>query len=227
MILSFFIGIAYAANTTYQSEIFNQRTSDKSALYLSETKTLIEGNTLHTQTELRNISNRVLIYRDKSISQDGQLLDWKIDQLQTGETGRIQIKKGSLQFEYKHGNGKALKASEKIEKNIFVGDTSLIFFIQKNWKKLNQEQSLKVRWVIWEKAASFAAEITKKEATVRIEIKDTKWTDFQNSSEFYFSEDGSKILKIKGRSLAKVFKENKWQDFPALVEFKESKAGDK
>lgn len=187
-----------------------------------------KGSLTTQRNEFRDLSGK-LVLNEKAQIQKGLLHTMNVDQPQTGESGSIIVKDKKVIFKYKDANGKLTHKTEDLPENFHVHMT-IIPFLQKNWKKLNDGESLRVRMGVWQRAETIGFKIWKdseifvngKKQTVLVMKISTMILRLRVDPIYFTFKSGGLFLdSVKGRTSPKIKDEDgQWKDLDALIRYK-------
>lgn len=174
----------------------------------------------------KDMKGQVVVEEKASLKGDA-LLNYKMTQNQTGESGEISLSGKKVHFVYKKKDGTLKKATEDLDDNFIIGMT-LVPHLKKNWEKLSKGDSLRTRLGVWNRAETVGFKFWKKsykkingkEAMVVV-MKPTSFVIRALVDPLYLTFDKAtkELLSIRGRTSPKVQKDGKWKDFDAFISY--------
>lgn len=195
-------------------------------MFTSEIRTRTEGDFQITEGVTKDAKTGAVVLREVSKTREGELIEVKVEQLQTGDSGTVQIKDGSVHFEHSPKDGKKKTASEKIKKTPVIASTNLLMFVQRHWDKIQADKEMDVRMAVWDRAETVGFTIiadgeeeTAYGKAIHLRVKPSSFiiAAFLKPLHLWFSTDGTKLLTMKGRIGAKIKKGDEWEATDAEV----------
>lgn len=156
-------------------------------------------------------------------TKSGDIVEYKINHKQTGETGSFRIANKEIIFTHTH-DGTKETATHPLVKDFVVMPT-LITHIQSNWKRLVKGERLLVHYGVWNRRNTLRFTIKKvKELTkdgqnlvlFRFEAKNLGIRLLMGQPlNFYFNKDTKQPYLVLGRTLPKYKRWGRWKNLNA------------
>lgn len=213
--------IAAVAQADFKATIYEKNSNKTKKLYTIE-NTAKENGEITEMTTVTKDANGEVVITEKGQVKGAELLSYEIEQKQLGETGRIQVQDSKINFSWQKGDKKK-QDDEKLEKN-FAGALSFVRFVQKNWGDLSKDQTIDIRYGVWDRLETVGFTLKKVSedktaGTAKIQMKPTSFAIslLVDPIYFTFTQDGSKLLELVGRVAPKIKVGSSWKDLDAEV----------
>ncbi|MCX7978192.1 MAG: hypothetical protein N2578_04235 [Bdellovibrionaceae bacterium] len=219
------LSFASQGQMKFKADIFNLGSNwSGDQISTLEVEHRLEGEQLKTLATYRGhggeeqfIDEGILTAADKSI------VEFRIQQKQTGESGKVKVEGRKVFFEYTDAKGKTKKAEETLQQPL-VASINILYFIRNNWNRLMAGESVPVRFAVWDRRETVGFEFTKMgtkshggQELVEIRMKPSSFIIAALVDPIYmwFTADGSKIQLLKGRVPLKKRDGGKWTPLDA------------
>jgi hypothetical protein len=128
-------------------------------LFQYENKKGSTGAVTFSHTRYQELSNGKSAVEEDMLFENGKLKNYKYNQLQTDESGTIEIKDGRVFYNYVE-QGKTSTDDEKFEEGMIVPD-QIEETIRASWKQLEADESVKIRILLLERQDSVGFKLFK------------------------------------------------------------------
>lgn len=213
-------GFAFAGDAGSASlfDLKSQRTKELFKLHIQ-----VDGKAeiTYTTATFTNLSGEVVAKEEAQI-RGAQILSYRIQQSQTGESGNFVVKGDRISFEYEV-NGKRQYSDEKV-KGIVLSTANFSAFVRENWDSLVQGKSFQVRFAVWNRLETVGFSLQK---VGEVSHGEDKWVELKfKPSNFlisalvdpiylWYSLSDRRLMLMKGRVTPKVKSGNDWRDLDA------------
>lgn len=228
MILKTILIFSSAMALQFNSVIHEKDSGFKKPLFKAEVRTKSEGDIKITEAVTRAASGDEVALREVTRTRNGDLLEYKIEQLQTKEKARIEIRDGQVFFEKTGADGKSKSSTEKIKNLPVIVTSNLLMFVQKNWDRLEKEKELEFRLAVWDRQETVGFEMIREKVestpygqALKVKMKPSSFViaALVKPIEFWFSLDGTKLLMMKGRVGPKQKVGSDWEPLDGEVQY--------
>jgi hypothetical protein len=161
---------------------------------------------------------------DDIIMEGSNIVRDEIHQLQTNQSGIMEVKDGRIYFT-KTVDGKSSTKDEKL-KDTFVVSGNFQKFIKDHWQPIADGKTVSFRYGVWDRQETVGFEIFKigaekfdgKDAVI-LKMKPSSFiiAALVNPIIFEYAADGSHLLAMNGRVPMKKKSGNSWKDLDAEV----------
>jgi hypothetical protein len=175
-------------------------------------------------TTFLDLEGKVLVV-EKTVVKVGEngvesLVSFEQDHQQLATVGKIEVADGKAGFSFTK-DGKTKTASETVEPNYIVS-SMVLGFVQANWEKLINGETLKVRLGVVDRRESVGFSFSKESATADKVVIKMKPTSMIISAlvaplRFTFQSESKKLVELEGRAAVKVQKDGKFKDFDGFT----------
>lgn len=215
---------------SYSSEIFELDSNFQKKLFDLQVESATGADNVVTATgTFKDSSTGQVAVHDVTKYKDAELIEVEIEQKQTGEKGRVEVKGDEVHFSYTSPEGKQRKTVEKIKKGMRVlASSNFIVFIQKYWAELQKEKTISVRFAVWDREETVGFDIILEGAEkksgqdlMKVKVKPTSFiiAALVNPLQMWFSPDGKKLVEMRGRVGPKIKVGKKWKTLDADVKY--------
>jgi hypothetical protein len=128
-------------------------------LFQYENKKGSTGAVTFSHTRYQELGTGDPVVEEDMLFENGKLKSYKYNQLQTQESGTIEIKDGKVFYNYIE-QGKASTDDEKFEEGMIVPD-QIEDVVRDSWKQLEAEESVKIRILLLERQNSVGFKLFK------------------------------------------------------------------
>jgi hypothetical protein len=224
-------GGAYASEAfqpLFTAKIFDLKDRSKHMFnYKSEFR--IDGDSKTVVALISDLEGKTLVIETTKLSLASgteTLISFEQDQKQLGTVGRLEIKDGRIHFTFTKSDGSKNESSTKTETEKLSGDfvvtSTLVSYLQKNWRALADGKTLRVRYGVLDRLETIGFQFTKekekdlqgeKAFVVKMRPSSMIISALVNPLHFSFKTDGSRLLELEGRTAAKVMIDGRYRDF--------------
>ena len=158
------------------------------------------------------------------LSTSGELQHYGINQLQTQESGAVNVVGNKAIFSWVE-SGKAHTSEEEITDG-FVAPSTIPFLIQKKWKELIAGEKVKMRLAVlpWRETVGFYLKKVKgggfNEAELELTPTSPILSIFSPNIGFTINTQTKRIIRFHGPSLAKARIAGKWKDVDVRASYR-------
>lgn len=167
------------------------------------------------------------LLEERATLKDGQVVKVEVDQNQTGSKGVITFDGKKATFtKTEDGN---TKTSDENVKGDFVVSANFQRYVHSKWADLKAGKTVAFRYGVWERMETVGFQVTKLKdedqngtKTTLLKMKPSSFiiAALVNPIEFRFTEDGSRLLEMKGRIQVKAKDGSKFKDQDGVVVYK-------
>ena len=218
-----------SAHTIQFNSVIHEKDSGfNKPLFKAEVRSRVEGDVKIIESVTKSASGDRLVLKETTRTQNGDFLDYKLEQLQTSEKAHIYVRDGQVNFEKTGADGKTEKTSEKIKNLPVLVASSLLMYLQKNWQILEKEKELEFRWAVWDRKETVGFKIIRENVetlssgpAVKLKMKPSSFViaALVKPLEFWFSLDGTKLFKMKGRVGPQQQVDGEWKPLDAEIQY--------
>lgn len=215
------------AALNYGAEVFDLERKTKLADFKVE-GTDADGQVQYTARFTEPGSGKVLVEERAQLkSENGQVVKVDVDQNQTQAQGSVAFDGKKATFT-KIESGNAKTAEENV-KGDFVMSANFQRYVHSKWKDLQAGKTVSFRYGVWERMETVGFQVAKMKdedkdgaKTVLLKMKPSSFiiAALVNPIEFRFSEDGARLLEMKGRIQVKAKDGAKFKDQDGVVVYK-------
>lgn len=193
----------------------------------------VKGETEIFTSTYADAAGKALVIETSEFAKNGERLivkSYKISQKQLGAEGAVEVKDGKAHFTYMR-DGKTKTSDEKVGDDFIVGP-SIVNYIQSNWSTITAGKKIKGRLAVADRLETVGFEYfkdgeedVKGEKAVVVKMKPSSFiiAALVNPLYFYISNDGKRLLQMKGRTQVKRQDGSKWKDLDALTVYDTAK----
>ena len=211
---------ALAVTTNITGTIYELNSNFKKPLFKYSSVT-DETNGTSTMNATHTDMNNVAILKETCVRNEDKLISYKVDQLQIGKKGSIEILNNEVIYTLEEGGRTKVQKNSIGSKPFLVGPV-LGTYIKKNWTAINSGKSMDVEMGVWDRQESFGFTIKKigqttlpegtKVVTLQFKLTNVFLGALVDPLTFYFTEDGNFFKAMKGRINPKIKKGSSWVD---------------
>ncbi len=211
---------------SYTGTMYELDSDHSKKLYTLKVDMKESGDLTDHLAEFMDSENKSII-TETAVLKGTDVVKYHIDQKQTGEKGDVEIKDGKIFFNYTDSSGNKKEATEKY-KEPFVMNVSFNRFVQKNWADLLAGKEIDIRYGVWYRRDTVGFSIKKmgEESknglqTIHIRMKPSSFViaAIVDPVHMWYTQDGAKIVALKGRVAPKRKDGDKWKDLDADVDY--------
>jgi len=221
---TFSILIGRAGN--YDGKVFEKNSHQQNLLFKVSHKELITSDGHRIINRVFSDPNGKVVATEDILTKDGKTIKLTLSQKQLGEEGVLEVHDGKAFFTYTK-DGKTSNDDEKATDNLVVSGT-VVPYLQKNWPTILKGDEVGVRYAALDRKETVGFKFFKVEEK-KMNGKDVIVVKMKPSSFiiaalvdplfFTFTQDGSELLELVGRTLPKIQIDGKWKDLDADIMF--------
>ncbi len=136
-------------------------------------------------------------------------LDYRFEQHQTGESGRIEVRDGIVRYTFRDSKGRVHEDTEDYEEG-FVAGPSILSYMRWKWKEIVAGETVPLRLGVADRQESFGFEVSLEKGQtgsgpVRVLLRPTSFfiRFFVSPIVFVFERETGRLLESRGRTFLK------------------------
>ncbi len=193
---------------------------------LFEFDQVFEQDGLSSRSVFRSNDGRELAIETMTFDAKGAPLRYRVDHVQTGASGVVEVKGGRLHFTHRTPEGKVRKSDEKLPEIWAVGPM-FIPVVRRHWDRLAKGETLQFRFAVWDRAETVGFELFKLRTerkpdgreVVVLKLKPSNFLISALVDPLFFEmrPDGSALETMTGRTLPKREVGGRFKDLDAYI----------
>lgn len=212
-------GVPNAARAAeFSGKFFEKGSKRTKLLFTSKSRVTTEGATKTQHVVFSSLEGKALVTED-TVFENGELRQYRVDQLQLGEQGVVEVGADTITFRYTKG-GETKTSSEKRAPNFVVSGT-LDTYVAAHWAEIEKGEKVFVQLAVPERRETIGFKLFKSSealacATPCVVVTMAPSNFFISllvkPLRFVFNADGVGIQEIDGRSSPKIKDGSSWAD---------------
>jgi hypothetical protein len=210
-----------------EADVFDINNLSKVEFKLKMEQSFIEGQ-VNIDSKFTKDNLVALQETAKISSKTAEILEYKIKNNQTDESGTVTTENNQIKIEYTDKNKKMItKFFDKVPN--LVAPANFEEWIKINFEKFKQNKSQTINFLVWDRHETFKFKITylgqeklnDKEAHLfKMNISNPLFAAFVSPIKVWFNNDMTAIVQYKGRMALKKQSNGKLEDLDAMVVYK-------
>lgn len=219
--------ILMAQTNTYRADVFNLKTQNEKPDFTFELTENKAAQTYQIKGQFKK-ADKIQIIEEATInSETADILEYKIDQKQTEETGHVTVSGGKIKIVYTK-QGKPEKTAEIDKPQRLVAPANFDRWVQKNFELIKQKKSLVFSFLIWDKLDTYTFKIKylgevilngKTAQHFKMNTDNLILSAFFDPIEIWYNSDVSEIQQYQGRVAVKLGERPDLKNLDAVVKY--------
>ncbi len=222
---SSFFGL-FAEAQDYTATVREIDKPDSPALFTIDVTRSLNGD-LKTTTALTKENGKIVLEEIGVVnSKTNELVTYDINQLQTGETGRLKFPGNKVEIEYTGAGRMTPVKKDFLKPALLTGPPNYEDVIKANFEKLKKDKTLVVNFLVWDRLDTYQFKVTylgetelngEKTHAFKMNIDNILVAAFISPIRVWFNSDLSQLRKFSGRVGVKNKVDGKYKDLDADV----------
>lgn len=222
--LCFFV-TAQAGEMLVKGEIFEPKAQFAKKIFNIDIKFESQEDVIKTAAVYRDLQGHVAV-EEYGVVKGDKLVSFDIDQKQSGEKGHIEVQGEKILFSYEK-DGKKKTAEEKL-RNPVLTNANFNMYVANHWKELSSGKEVDIRFAVWFRLETVGFKIFKvgeiqrgHQKLVQLRMKASSFViaAIVDPLDFWYSEDGQRLVELSGRVSPKILKNGEFKDLDADVRY--------
>ncbi len=216
-----------AQTITYRADVFNLNTKNEKPDFTFELTENKVAQTYEIKGQFKK-AEKIQITEEATIdSATADIIEYKIDQKQTGETGHVTVVGNKIKIVFKQKD-KTDKSTEIDKPERLVAPANFDRWMQKNFELIKQKKSLVFNFLVWDKLDTFSFKIKylgqeslngKPAHHFKMNTDSLILSAFFDPIEIWYNLDMSEIQQYKGRVAVKLGERPDLKNLDAVVKY--------
>jgi hypothetical protein len=225
LFLAAFLLAPSALAEPFTGKIYDQGSHREKPLYNLARTELRKGEQLIVDGVYATLEGKEAV-REQTIMEGGKLRKYIFKQLQTGESGFLEIRGDKVFYSWTK-DGETETDEDDLEPNLVIAPTT-IDYLARHWDRILKGDEIKVRFAVLERQGTVGFKFFKvgetkvdgKEA-VRVKMKPTSFIVAALVDPLIFTLDKAtvRLLEIQGRTFPKKLVDGEWKDLDADITY--------
>lgn len=222
---TFFLLTAQAGELLVKGEIFEPKTQFEKKIFNIDIKFESQEDVIKTSAIYKDLQGQVAV-EEYGVVKGDKLVSFEIDQKQSQEKGRVQVQGDKILFSYEK-NGQKKTAEEKFRGPLLT-NANFNMYVANHWQELSSGKEVEVRFAVWFRLETVGFKIFKvgevqrgSQKLIQLRMKASSFViaAIVDPLNFWYSEDGKRLVELSGRVSPKTLKSGEFKDLDADVRY--------